>query len=56
MTNYEFIKNLDLDDLCEILYSKIICSKCPVYKNCITNSNTCRHNIKIWLSEEHKND
>lgn len=56
MTNYEYIKNLDYDDLFELLYSKISCSECPAHKNCITNSLTCEHNLKVWLSEEHKND
>ena len=56
MTNYEYIKNLDYDDMFELLRSKIGCSVCPAYDKCVTNSSSCEHNLKAWLSEEHKND
>lgn len=56
MTNYEYIKNLDCDDLVELLYLKISCAVCPAYNNCITNSLSCKDNLNKWLTEEQKND
>ena len=56
MTNFEYIKSLDYDDILQIFIQKITCSDCPALKKCRYNSLDCCTNIKIWLDEEYKND
>lgn len=57
MTNFEYIKSMDIDEMAKILSQILFCLECPNEKNCEIQDNhyldtTCRGELRAWLDKE----
>ena len=56
MTNFEYIKSLDIDELIRCMQKQIYCDSCPIQEGCSESPLECTGELEKWLNEEHKND
>lgn len=60
MTNFEKIKNMNIDQLAEKLKESFVCYHCPIKEFCDEYDSTpdldCIDICKEWLKSEVKND
>lgn len=60
MTNFEKIKNMNIDELAEKLNESFACDRCPIEGFCNENNTTpyssCSRVWRIWLRSEVQNN
>jgi hypothetical protein len=55
MTNFEYIKQMSIDDIVKYWEDKMDCDNCPMRNKCFhSDCKNCTDFIKAWLNSEYK--